>query len=324
MQQYQRTTYDFGQSITWPWHMHGGRNFLFRVVIWGGAFLLLVYAVFGRQFISAYAEFLQMAFELDAGGEPSDEDVMNMFGSLGGFFGSIFIVSVAAWLVSIAMETAMHKNTLRGTDHGMMPLRLGVDEMRVWLVQFVVILIVFGAYFAGILIMAILFALAAGLGGGAGAAIGGLLAIIAIFGAMIMMVMLAIRLAPAASMTVRDNTIRIFEAWKISRKHAWSMLGSYVVIGLIGYIVLYVVMLVGLFISFGNGEFLQVLNGSFEDDPQTLFAALGEQLQRPRVFIPLVITTVIYAFATMLWYLHIWAVGNYVTCLDTHQRDLFS
>lgn len=44
---------------------------------------------------------------------------------------------------------------------------------------------------------------------------------------------LVIRLAPASAMTIRDRKIKFFDAWGASRGRFWSLLGAYIVLGII-------------------------------------------------------------------------------------------
>ncbi len=308
-----KVPFDFGHAITRPWHLPGGRNLLFRILIWGAALFLLIYAVFGRQFISAYGEFLQFAMVVEQTDDP--EMVAEMLGKMSGFMGAAFLVGILAWFVSIAMETAMHKNAFRGADHGKLPLRFGKDELKVLVVQLIVFVLFFAIYFGGFLVFALLLGLATA--GSGAAAIGGILAFLGFFLWIGGMIMVGVRLAPAASMSIRDNDIKIFEAWKLSKPYMWPMIGAYLVVIILGYIVIYAVMLFVIIAAFGNADFLTAFSGVSQEDPEALFAALGEQLQSPRVFIPLVIGTMIYVCVMMLWYLHLWGIGNYVTYLDS-------
>ena len=311
--QYQKPLYDFGQAITRPWHLPGGRSFLFRLVIWGAALILLVYAVFGRKMIGAYGEFLTLSFQIEDQSDPAA--VSEMMNAMWGMMGSAMFVGILAWLVAISIETAMHKNAFHGTDHGMLPLRFGQTELHVLLVQLVVFLVIGAVYLGGIFILFLLIGLGAAAGGGV-AALMGLLALIGMFAWFVGLLLVAVRLAPAASMTVRDGTIRIFEAWSMTKPHFWPMLGSYLVVGVIGYIIIYIIMIVVVVAAFGNADFISVMSGLSEDEPERVFSALGEQMKSPRVFIPLVIGTVIYGFATLLWYIHLWGVGNYASWID--------
>ena len=322
-EKYEKPLFDFGHAISRPWRLPSGRNFLFRLVIWGAALILLVYALFGRTMISAYGEFLSVVFAVENQVEPDAEAVAAMMGSMWNLLGAATAVGILSWLVAIAMETAMHKNAFRGADHGALPLRFGMDELKVLLVQLVVFVCVFGVYFLGILVFILLVGIAgaASGGSGAGAAFAAFLGLIAILALLVLMLVVAVRLAPAAAMTVRDGDIRIFEAWKLTKPYFWPMLGAYVVVGLIGYIVIYVVMIFTVVVAFGNADFVALMSGLSEDDPQAVFSAMGEQLKSPRVFIPLVIGTMIYGLTTLAWYLHLWGIGNYAVHVDQQANE---
>ena len=252
--------FDIGDAMATPWNMPGGKNFLVRIVLWGTALMLLCYAIFGRKFISTYADFLIASADMqnadtDAMGEATKE----MMSQMGGLFASMALMSLFVWMVMISVETAMHKNVFRGTDHGAFPLRFGRDELRVLLAQLVIFVIVFLVYILFVVLIGVLFGVlmvgASAAGAGMGALIG-IVAFIAIIAFGVLLVRLVQGWGPAAAMSVRDDKQRIFDGWPLVKGRNWPVFGTFLVVGLLGYILIYVIMIIGLFASFGNMDFL--------------------------------------------------------------------
>ena len=59
-----------------------------------------------------------------------------------------------------------------------------------------------------------------------------------------------------------------------------------------------------------------------ESDPEALFETMGEAIKTPRVMIPLVFFTILYFIASMLWYVHMWGIYNYIVQLDSKEKGL--
>ncbi len=313
--------FDIGDAMATPWNMPGGRNFLVRIVLWGTALMLLSYAIFGRKFISAYADLLIANAEVqNADGDAVGEAATEMMSQMGGFFASVALMSLFSWMVMISVETAMHKNVFRGTDHGAFPLRFGRDELRVLLAQLVIGVIIFLVYILSIVFLSVLIGGVIAVGGGfVGLAI--ILGIVGFVAFIVLMVRLIQGWGPAAAMSVRDDKQRIFDGWPLAQGRNWPVFGTFLVVGLLGYILIYVIMIMGMFASFGNMDFLIAMSG-LESDPAALFETMGEAIKTPRVMIPLVFFTILYFIAAMLWYLHIWGIYNYIVQLDSKEKGL--
>ena len=316
--------FDIGDAMATPWNMPGGKNFLMRIVLWGTALMLLSYAIFGRKFISAYADFLIASTEMqNAGADAMGEATKEMMSQMGGLFASMALMSLFTWMVMISVETAMHKNVFRGTDHGAFPLRFGRDEVRVLLAQLVVFVIVFIVYMLFAFLLVFLVVVMAGMAGGSGAvgALVGIIAFVAVIAFFVLLVRLMQGWGPAAAMSVRDDKQRIFDGWPLVQGRNWPVFGTFLVVGLLGYILIYVIMIIGMFAAFGNMDFLTAMSG-LDSDPEALFATMGEAVKTPRVMIPLVLFTILYMLAAMLWYLHIWGISNYIVQLDSKEKGL--
>lgn len=315
-------SFDVGAAITQPFKLPGGRNFLIRLVLWSTALLLLVYFIFGRQFIGAYIEMFQNMAALEGTNSEDPAAVMEAMGPMMSIMGTAFLLWIFSWALMISTETAMHKNIFRGTDHGVFPLRFGRDELRVLLAQFVVGLISYGVMMVGYFVFAILAVLAAAGAQGGGAAVGGIAALFAFFAFIAMMggaLLAVIKLGPAAALSVRDGDIRTIEGWKATYKRFWPMLGSYLIVGVAGYIAMIILMTLMMFLIFAGISDVSGLQDLSDDQA---LAAFLEAMKKPGVIIPLVIGLMLYVAFTILWYLCFWGIPNYAAQLDAQERGL--
>lgn len=313
--------FDVGAAVTQPFKLPGGRNFLIRLVLWSTALFLLVYFFFGRQFIGAYIELFQNLSALDTSGEMEDpEAVMALMEPMTSIMGMTFLLWIFSWALMVATETAMHKNILRGTDHGIFPLRFGVAELRVMLAQFIVGMISNGVMMGGYIVFGICAVIAAA-GAQSGVAaigvIGGILAFIAFIAMMGALLVTVIKLSPAAALSVRDDDIRMVEGWKATYKRFWPMFGSYLIVGVAGYIVMIIVMVIAAIMIFAG---ISDVSGLQDLSDEQALAALVDAMKKPSVMIPLVISLMVYVAVTILWYLCFWGIPNYAAQLDAQER----
>jgi len=316
-----KAAFDMGEAIAVPWTLPGGKNFLFRIVAWGTALMLCIYAIFGRSFITGYGEFLKTSLQMRGASNQADpEEALALLTQMGNLFPSAMIIMILLGLVLTSLETALHKNAFRGTDAGAFPFRFGADELRVLLAKIVVWIAVGGVYFLGVFALVFILAIFGKVLGGA-SVIMVLLTLILIVSYLALLLRCAMGWAPAAAMSVRDERIRLFEGWQAVKGRAWPVFWTYLIVYLIGYFSSYLFMAIGLYIAFGSIDFITVLS----EDPNNLdavFAQMGEAIKQPKTYIPLVIFTIFYAAILLMWYLHIYGVAHYVARLDARDKGL--
>jgi len=303
--------YDTQESLITPWKLPGGRSFLIRVLLWGTALMLLSYFFFGRGIISAYMDFIRDAATLEgAETDPDAIESLQVFSSMGKFFGSLFLVSIFTWLINVSVETAMHKNVFFGEDKGIFPLRFGRNEGRVMLTQFIIFLSAVGLYIGSLVFLVMISSIGAMLGS-AGAVLFGIISFLGFMAIFVFMVMMLARLAPSAAYGVKHGRLIIFDMWKKTKGHGWNIFGSYLIVGVCGYVVLMIIMYAGMFIVFGDMAISGLFMGDVPDDPDAIFSAIGETFNKPAVKMSLGLFMIIYIAAQLLYALHLWGVGNY-------------
>ena len=310
--------FDTQAAITRPWALPGGKNFLIRVLLWGAALMLFNYFFFGRGILTAYMDlFREMAALQSAGEAASEEDALTTLSSVGALYKSLFFVSIFVWLISVSVETAMHKNIFRGEDNGLFPLRFGRDEARVLLTQLMVFLSAIGLYITGFILLAVTISLAV-ISGGIGALFI-LLGFLGFIAMIVLIVMVFTRLGPAAAYGVKHDRLYIFEMWEKTKGYGWNIFGSYLVVCVCGYIILTIIMSLGLSAIFGDMAATGLLMGSVPEDPDALFKSIAETFNKPSVKISLGVFMILYVAAQLFWSMHIWGVGNYTAAYIDEQ-----
>lgn len=303
--------FDTQKSIIRPWQAPGGKGFLLRILLWGAALYLFVFFFFGRGVLESYMEMFRGLAALEAAGETDAEaEALAMFSSLGKLYGSLFLVGIGGWFVAVSVETALHKNIFRGEDRGIFPLWFGRDEGRVMLTQFVLFLSCIAIYFA-MIIGVFIFGALVSITGSVGAVIFGLLMFAAFIAGIAALIKLTIRLAPAAAYGVKHNRLVIFEMWKKSKGYGWSIFGSYIITFICGYVLTSGLIYVGMFIVFGDLAASDLLIGDVPEDPDALFSQIAETFNKTSVKVSLGVFMIVYMALSLLWYLHMWGVGNY-------------
>ncbi len=313
------SNYDMGDALKHWLVASTSSNFLKRVALWTSVLFLLVYAIFGRGFFAGYGEFLQSMYEMQSA--PDDvETAKAVFREMGAWFKSMIFVTLTGWAVFASAETAFHKNTLHKIDHGAFPLRFGKTELHVMIAQLAVYLSALGTYIGAALFMVLAIAIGALIASFSKILGGIFMVVFVLLGAFAMiagMFVVMVRLSPASAMTVRDDKLRIFDAWKVSKPHFWPMFGSYLVIGIIGYVVIYVVMLTFMFMVFGDLAVFNVIMGLSHESPNEVFGAIKGTLKTPRVMSLLIIGSISYLLVTVTWYMALWGIPNMAVMLDS-------
>lgn len=308
--------FDIGEAIVTPWKLPGGRNFLMRIVLWAAGLQLVAFAILGRGLIEAYGELLVQLPAINTG-EPSPEQSAEFLSIFMSMMGPAFLMILVGWVVTVMFETAMHKNVFRGTDHGVFPFRFGKDEGRVMLAQFVISLCIGLVYIVGIILIALIIAAMALVS----PVIGGIAAVLLVLAFIIVLVIVAMRLAPAAAMSVRDDTQRIFEGSAITKGMGWPLFGSYAIAFIAVMMLSQALMSIGAFIAFGNLDAMTLMNGTGAD-PEAIMAELSEKLNSPITKIMLVVSVMLYMVFNLLAYLHIYGIANHVVQVDSAKKNL--
>jgi len=191
---------------------------IFLWVLFYALVTVVVLAVAG----GAMANFMQVAQNLETGGEPTDAEIMAFMSAYFSFIGLILPVGLILGSVS---QAAVNRAIVRPAESAFGYLRLGMDEVRVLVVQLALVIIL-GLGF-GLLAGAVFGALGAAIGmaGEGMAPILSLVMLAALIAFACLVVWVAVRLSLAIPITVAERRIAIFDSWGMTRGHFWSLLG---------------------------------------------------------------------------------------------------
>lgn len=301
--------YDFARATFLPFQLPD--KFLLRLAAWLGLMITILYAA---SIYLAAPVFIDLVSVFEASmNNPNDPAIVGqIFSFYGKLISRLFIVMILFGVVFVAAETALHKKVQHGIDHGFFPMRLGGTEGRSFVAMLCVYFFTMAAAIVGAIVMTILMVIFAGISGGEpgpSMIIGMMLGYILLYGAMIWV---GIRFAPAASMTVRDGKIKIFESLSASKGRFWWMFLSYIVVYIISTIVSYVGIFAIMVAAMTALPVEQLSQGGSSVDPAEIVASL----LTPGKIILYLILGYFFAFLTSIFYVCLWGVGSYVTELD--------
>ena len=170
----------------------------------------------------AMGNFMQLAQGLETGGEPTEAEMMAFMSAYFSFLALILPISLI--LGSIA-QAAVNRAIVRPSEGAFGYLRLGMDEVRVLVVQ-LALAVMFGLGF-GLLGGLVFGALgtATGMAGEGMAAVLGFLMFAAGIAFVCLVIWVVVRLSLAIPITVAERRIAIFDSWGMTRGHFWSILG---------------------------------------------------------------------------------------------------
>ncbi len=222
--------FSFGNAVAHFSRTGGPAGFLWKFALSYAVLACLVQAVSVLLQWPVYEAYIQL---ITNGGDFDRyaEDIENVSAttSLSGLL--IMPLGILLWVM---FEGANQRRYMRGAGFG---LRIGADEGRLLIVGLIWIALFIGMYLGFALTLAIPvvagFVLAPD-----GVLLAVLLGILMMIGYMLLVFWLSARLSAAAALTVRDRQIRFFESWRVTRGKGWTIVGSWIVLGLIAIFVL--------------------------------------------------------------------------------------
>ena len=241
------------------------------VAVWAAIMAILSFVVaivavttFGEQ-LTALAGALE--------GEPDPQTTLAaMRGMWPLFVGSGLYVLVT----NSVLMAAVNRLVLRPHDGAGAYLRLGADELRQAAVQVLLYLVLFGAYFVGVVALAILAALGAGIGGqGLGVLLGVLAGVALVAG----LVLLSVRLSFASTVAFDTGRIDLKASWDMTKGRFWQLFGTYLiatVLAVVVYLLLFVMIAaVGAIAALAMGGGLASVGDALQHEANTLSALLS-------------------------------------------------
>lgn len=151
-----------------------------------------------------------------------------MLAAMGPFYGAALLVLLA----QIVVSAAVYRACLRPDESAAAYLRLGGDELRLFVISLLWAALSFVVLLIGGVIVGAGFAASDSSGAGSTASI--LTTVLGMFGffllALVLFIFLGVRFALAWPLAIQRKRILLGEAWRLSRGHFWAMFASALVV----------------------------------------------------------------------------------------------
>jgi hypothetical protein len=158
-----------------------------------------------------------------------DEALADMGAAYGAFFGSPRVLGgfLASLLIGLISQGAILRGLVHERRGGwVLGVQLGGDELRIFVVVLVVLLITLGSYVVGVVAIAILSGVLAVIH----PSLAIIFAIIAVVAGILGWALLGVRLSAAAAASVGENKFVVFGSWRLTKPRMWGLLGAFVVL----------------------------------------------------------------------------------------------
>lgn len=258
------------------------------LLIWALLYLLFTVAIFALAGGSIVG-LMNAANELEGVVNPTPDDMAPFMTA---YFGLLAWLGPLALAFSAVMYTAVNRAVLRPQEKGFGHVRLGMDEVRVGVVM--VVLTILGAILG--FLVAVTAALVVGLAQAALGDAGGLVAVLAFIGMVVLFVWLCLRFSLALSITFAERRFAIFDSWKVTKGRTLGLLGM----ALIAFVMVIVVQILATLVALplvlavgGFGQLAQIDSMGLDQ----ILATMG-----PVVAVYLVLTAVVSALQLGIMY----------------------
>ena len=292
-----KLAFEFTEAISQLWNTPGGARFGWRLLGWTSLFIFAVMLGGVLLLAKPYGELFVAAASMDPNASPAEarEDlrqIMDIFGKLAGPF---LLVGLGSWFAAVAGEAALHRKALHGTEAERMPLRFGIDELRIIGAQLLLFLFVFGIYIGAIIIGI----LTLGIG-----------FLVTIPGMIFLIIYVPIIYATAGALSVRDGAFRFNESKAVTKNRRGAMFGAYVFIWVTYYIGITVLQALAFNVLFGGG-YGELIRLEDPDAVLEIVSTVSERFQSPITQLLSALLVGIYSAGITLFYLVNSGVGTY-------------
>jgi len=227
-------------------------------------------------------------------GTPTQEQVLAAFQGLGEVMLSLAWILPVSLAVSAMLMAAVARAVLNPRAGGFGYLRLGMDELRVFVVTLVLGILMFCAWIAIWIVLAILLGIAAA----SGANWMWLVVVVAGLAGIAALIWLAVRLSLAVPITVAENRFAFFDSFALTRGKFWSLLGMAVIAFVMVLVISLLSWAVTLPLTMMSG--LESWTFGANSDPDVVAAALD--MTNPWVIVSALVEAVIYALTVGVIY----------------------
>ena len=227
-------------------------------------------------------------------GSPTQEQVLAAFQGLGEVMLSLAWILPVSLAVSAMLMAAVARAVLNPRAGGFGYLRLGMDELRVFVVTLVLGILMFCAWIAIWIVLAILLGIAAA----SGANWMWLVVVVAGLAGVAALIWLAVRLSLAVPITVAENRFAFFDSFALTRGKFWSLLGMAVIAFVMVLVISLLSWAVTLPLTMMSG--LESWTFGANSDPDVVAAALD--MTNPWVIVSALVEAVVYALTVGVIY----------------------
>ena len=270
--------FSFGNAVGHFQKTGGPKGFLWRFALTYALFAIIV------QGLSLYlmAPIYAAAFDRLVMEDPDMMDQV-MLENMGRFALGYLVSIVFGILMWILFEAASQRRYMRADGFS---LKLGGDEGRLLVVGLFWLGLMIALYIGMFALMLVPMTLGMALGSD-GAIIAGLVTFILFVTYFVLTIWIGVRFSPAAALTIRDRKIRFGSAWRVTKGRVWTLIGSWLVLGLI-----MMAILIALYIVFAVLAVLSLMPAiqSGAEDPAEIMAAFAS----PTFLIPAILFGLVY------------------------------
>jgi len=210
------------------------------------------------------------------------EQVLEAFQGLGQVMLSLGWLIPVSLAVTAMLMAAVARGVLNPRAGGFGYLRLGMDELRVFVVTLVLGILLFCAWVAVTVVVGVL----AGIAGATGANWLWLFVVLAGLAGVAAIIWLAVRLSLAVPITVAENKFAFFESFAVTRGQFWSLLGmaviAFVMVLVISLLSWVITLPLGMMVggdawSFGSGRDAEAVAAALDvTNPWVIASAIAE------------------------------------------------
>lgn len=223
------------------------------------------------------------------------EDMLPILEAYGQAMSSTIWLIPISILVGSVLYAAVARGVLFPQDKSFGYIRIGMDEVRVLVVTFVIAI-------AGVAVYALAFAAVFALGAVAIAAEQPwiwLFVILGFFAAIALMIWLAVRWSLAVPITVAEKRFAFFDSFSLTRGRFWPLLGMAIIAGLMALVIMALSMVVAMPISMMSGMSMMTTMGA-SDDPAAILKAFDPT--NPWTIAAAVVNAIVYALVVGVVY----------------------
>ena len=226
--------------------------------------------------------------------EPTQAEVMAVFQGFGEVMLSLAWLLPVSLIVGAMLMAAVARAVLNPRAGGFGYLRLGMDEVRVFVVSLVLCILLFCGWLAVGLLVGVL----AGIAGATGASWMWLVVVLGGLAGVAVIVWLAVRLSLAVPITVAENRFAIFDSFALTKGRFWPLLGMAVIAFVMVLVISLLAMVVTLPLNLMTG--LESWSFGSNADPEVMAAALD--VTNPWVIVNALVEAVVYALTVGVMY----------------------